>query len=149
MSNSMLSSMTEVEERIRNYVHSKVTPDMLYAFDLIECEDVSDNAAGTLLEQDKDFWLFEVYVEGGRRAGPGWHSPRRYTGSLDLAFFTKSPRDKVKYTRMLESVADWFQDQTIDGIRLRTFIPSSITPLHGFTSYNGVISLEFEINLSR
>lgn len=147
--NTMLSSMTEVEERIRNYVHSKVTPEMLYAFDLTECEDTSDNGAGVLVEQNKDFWLFEIVIDNGKRAGPGQHSPRRYYGSLDLAFFTKAARDKVKFTRMLEDVANWFQDQTIDGIRLRTFIPSSTVPIHGFTAYNGVINLEFEINLSR
>lgn len=153
MSNTMLGSMTEAHLRVRNFLNGKFgteMPDALYTFDLDECIDASLTEAGVLLEQDKDFWLFELNIGRGRRAGPSEVSPRRYPGELDLAFFTKKPRDLVKYTGMVEAVANWLQDRTIDGIRFRTFTP--VTPpvdIHGFTSYNGVINFEFEISMTR
>jgi hypothetical protein len=152
MSNTMLSSMTESHLRVRSYLNDKFAaekPDALYTFDLDECIDASLAESGVLLEQDQDFWLFELNIERGRRAGPSVVSPRRYRGELDLAFFTKKPRDQVKYTGMLEAVADWLQDQTINGIRFRTFNPTSPVDIHGFTSYNGVIVFEFDIYLTR
>jgi hypothetical protein len=48
----------------------------------------------------------------------------------------------------MEAVANWFQDQTISGIRFRGYLPTPAIPLHGFTAYNGVINLEFEITLN-
>lgn len=147
--NTMLSSLTELEVRVRNYVVSKVSPEMLYAFDFVEGQDLSDNDAGVLLEQDADFWMFELDVQGTGRAGPSRVSPRRVRGALDISIFTKSPRDKVKFNTLLEGVANWFQDETVDGIRFRTFLPTPAVPMHGFTSYNGVINFEFEIALSR
>lgn len=147
--NTMLSSLTELEVRVRNYIASKVTPEMLYAFDFIEGLDLSDNDEGVLLEQDSDFWMFELDIQRTRRAGPSRVSPRKVYGSLDIAIFTKAPRDKVKFNTLLEGVANWFQDETVDGIRFRTYLPTPPVPMHGFTSYNGVINFEFEIALSR
>lgn len=152
MSNTMLPSMTEVHARLRSYLYQKFEqelPGALFTFSLDEALDASVADCGVLLEQDEDFWLFELHIERGRRAGPSAVAPRRYTGELDLAFFTKAPRDMVKYTGMLEAVANWLQDQTINGIRFRTFIPVSPVAIHGFTSYSGVINFEFEIYLTR
>ncbi|QYW06471.1 hypothetical protein uan_059 [Pseudomonas phage UAntarctica] len=147
--NTMLSSLTEVETRVRSYIRSKVTPEMLYAFDFVEGLDLSDNDAGVLLEQDKDFWMMEITIERTGRAGPSRVSPRRVQATLDIAIFTKAPRDKVKFNTLLEGVANWFQDETVDGMRFRTYLPTSTVPMHGFTSYNGVINFDFEIALSR
>lgn len=147
--NTMLSSLTDLEARVRDYILTKVTPEMLYAFDFVEGQDLSENDAGVLLEQNQDFWLFELNIVRTGRAGPSRVSPRRAWGELDIAIFTKAPRDKVKFNTLLEGVANWFQDETVDGIRFRTFLPTSTVPMHGFTSYNGVINFEFEIALSR
>lgn len=150
--NTMLSSATELEARVRNHVYAMMAanmPDMLFAFDLAEGLDASPNKAGALFDQNNNFALFELNIENGRRAGPGWVSPRRYWGVLDLAFVMKGPRDKVRYTGMVETFANWFQDQTINGIRFRTYIPTPPVHLRGFTSYNGVINFEFEISLTR
>lgn len=144
--NTQSDSLKDGEIRIRNYVHGKVTSDMLYAFDFTEGTDVSVNEVGVLLEQDQDFWLFEPRIARTGRAGPSWVSPRRAYGELDVTLFTKAPRDKVKFTGKVESVADWFQDQTISGIRFRTFTPTDPVAMHGFTAYSGVINYEFEIN---
>ncbi|MNY26489.1 hypothetical protein D3C86_1603420 [compost metagenome] len=57
--------------------------------------------------------------------------------------------NKVLYGQQVEAVADWFQDRTVDGMRFRTFLPTPAVPLRGFTTYNGVIDFEFEINLTR
>lgn len=153
MSNTMLSSMTEAHLRVRTFLNEKFgveMPDALYTFDLDECIDASLTEAGVLLEQDKDFWLFELNIGRGRRAGPSVVSPRRYQGELDLVFFTKKPRDLVKYTGKLEEAANWLQDQTINGIRFRTFTPvNPPVDIHGFTSYNGVINFDFDIYLTR
>lgn len=149
MSNFMLSSTTDLEVRLRKYVDSKVTPEMLYAFDFVEGWDCSENNAGVLLEQDKEFFMFEASFDRTDRAGPSWVSPGRAWGTLDLSIFTKAPRDKVKYARRLEAVAGWFMDETVDGIRFRSFLPTPPAPVNGFTSYNGVINFEFEIAYNR
>lgn len=149
MSNFMLGSLTELDARFRNWLRTQVTPDMLYGYDFSEGLDVSVNDAGVLLEQDKDFWLFELNIDGVERAGPSQVAPRRAVGSLDVSLFTKSPRDKVKYGRKVDAVSEWFQDRTIDGIRFRTFNPVTPAPLHGFTAYGGVTNIEFEIYVQR
>ena len=141
---NMPESMVAAEKLFRDYVFTKVSSNMLYAFDFTEGGDVSLNDAGALLEQDADFWLFEWYIDEVRRAGPGRNSPRRYWGSLDVSVFTKAPPDKVKFGSQVETVANWFQDTTIHGIRFRTFLPSPSSPLAGFTSYSGVINFDFE-----
>lgn len=149
MTDFMLASLTDLDVRFRNWLRTQVTPDMLYGYDFVEGLDVSANDAGVLLEQDKDFWLFELNIEDTRRAGPSQVAPRRIAGSLDVSLFTKAPRDKVKYGRKVDTVAEWFQDRTIDGIRFRTFTPVPPAALHGFTAYGGVTNIEFEIYVQR
>lgn len=149
MSNFMLGSLTELDTRFRDWLLTKVTPDMRYGYDFVEGLDVSVNDAGVLLQQDNDFWLFELDIDGVGRAGPSQVAPRRVSGRLDVSLFTKGPRDKVKYGRKVEAVANWFQDQTINGIRFRTFTPVPPAPLHGFTAYGGVTNIEFEIYVQR
>lgn len=149
MSNFMLSSLTDFDVRFRALLRAKVTPDMIFGYDFVEGRDVSVNDAGVLLEQDKDFWLFELDIDRVGRAGPSQVSPRRVSGVLSTSLFTKAPRDKVKYGRRVEAVADWFQDQSLSGMRFRTFEPLPPTPLHGFTAYGGVTNIEFEIYVQR
>lgn len=149
MSDFMLGSLTDLDARFRDWLATKVTPDMRFGYDFVEGLDVSVNDAGVLLEQDQDFWLFELDVISVKRVGPSQVAPRRVQGSLDVSLFTKAPRDKVKYGRKVEAVAEWFQDRTIDGIRFRTFTPVPPAPLHGFTAYGGVTNIEFEIYVQR
>ncbi|AUM59612.1 hypothetical protein HOS55_gp010 [Pseudomonas phage PMBT3] len=149
MTDFMLGSLTELDTRFRNWLRTKVTPDMLYGYDFTEGLDVSANDAGVLLEQNNDFWLFELSIQDVGRAGPSQVAPRRVEASLDVSLFTKSPRDKVKYGRKVDTVAEWFQDRTIDGMRFRTFTPVPPAPLHGFTAYGGVTNIMFEIYVQR
>lgn len=143
--NTMGVSLVDGEIRIRQHVSQLAAPGMLYTFDLDEAQDASALRAGTLLEQDKDFWLFEVHTMDTGRAGPGQVSPGRSWGEMDITFFTKAPRDKIKYSRMVEQVSNWFANKTVNGIRFRTFEPIQAVPLHGFTAYGGVINYQFEI----
>lgn len=143
--NTQLSSQTELEIRFRNYVDGKVSPQTRYAYDLAEGLDLSDNKSGDLFKQNNDFVLFELGITDVRRAGPSVVSPTRVWGTLDLSLFTKATRDKVTFGGELEAFANWFQNETISGIRFREYVPTSVVPLHGFTSYNGVINFEFEI----
>lgn len=149
MTDFMPESIADMEVRIRSYIDSKVTPDMLYAFDFIEGWDCGAREVGLLLEQNDEFYMFETSLNRTGRAGPSWVSPGRGWGTLDISIFTKQPRDKVKYTRLLEIVAGWFMDDTVDGIRFRSFLPTPPAPVNGFTSYNGVINFEFEIAYNR
>jgi len=145
----MLSSAMACEKVIREYVRSRIAAGVPYAYEMEEGLDLSELGVGELFKQSMDFWLFEVSYEAVRRAGPGHEAPRRYWGTLDLSLFTQAPRDKVRYGTQLEEVANWFQDSTINGIRFRSFVPTPAVPIRGFTSYNGVINFEFEINIAR
>lgn len=143
--NTQLESLTQLEHRFRSYVDDKVSPELLYAYNLEEGLDLSTNRAGQLFQQNKDFCLFELSIDRVRRAGPSRVSPTRVWGTLDLSIFTKAQRDKVKFAGQLEGMANWFQNETISGIRFRDYEPTSVVPSHGFTSYNGMINFEFEI----
>lgn len=149
MTDFMPESLTDMEIRLRTYIDSKVPPEMLYAYDFIEGLDCSDNNVGLLMEQNAEFYMFETSISGTGRAGPSWVSPGRAAGTLDISIFTKAPRDKVKYSRLLETVAGWFMDDTVNGIRFRSYLPTPPAPVNGFTSYNGVINFEFEIAYNR
>lgn len=148
IANAMCSSLTDAEVRIRKFVASKAAIDQLYAFDLDECQDASLLERGTLLEQNEDFWMFETNIARVMRAGPGQNSPSRVLGELDVTLMTKSARDRVTFEEMVEVVAGWFTNKTIDGIRFRTFVPVRATPLHGFTAYGGTINYQFEIAIA-
>lgn len=143
--NTQLSSLTELDIRFRNYADDKFPPEALYAYNLEEGLDLSLNNAGELFQQNKDFILLELSIDQVRRAGPSRVSPTRVWGTLDLSIFTKGQRDKVKFGSQLEVMANWFQNETISGIRFREYQPSSVVPSHGFTSYSGLINFEFEI----
>lgn len=149
MTDFMPESLTDMEVRLRTYIDSRVPAGMLYAYDFVEGWDCSDANAGLLMEQNADFYMFETSMDRTGRAGPSWVSPGKGWGTLDLSIFTKAQRDKVKYLRLLEAVAGWFMDDTVNGIRFRSFLPTPPAPVNGFTSYNGVINFEFEIAYNR
>lgn len=150
--NTMSDSLVHAETRFRIFAMATMAaayPDALFTFDLEEGVDACPRSVGAVFDQDEDFWLLQFNIETGNRAGPGTASPHRYWGELDIALFVKGPRDKIRYTGMLENLADAFHSRTIEGIRFRTFIPTPPAPVRGFTSYNGVINFEFEISLAR
>lgn len=150
--NTMSDSVVHAEVRFRKFAQAQMAlqrPNEIYTFDLEEGIDASPEGVGAVFDQNENFWLLQFNIATGGRAGPGVVSPRRYWGELDLSVFVKGPRDRIRYTGMLENLAGWFRDQTIEGIRFRTFIPTPPAAIRGFTSYNGVINFEFEISPTR
>lgn len=143
------TSINDMEVRLRSYIDSKVSPGQLYAFDFLEGWDCSDNKVGLLMEQNEDFHMFEISLDRTGRAGPSWVSPGRGWGTLDLSIFTKCRGNKVKYSKDLEIIAGWFMDETVNGIRFRSYLPTPPAPVNGFTSHNGVINFDFEIAYNR
>ncbi len=142
---SMLTSMAELHTRMRDHVFASVVPGTRFAFDIVDAIDVGDLQAGELFEQNADFWLFEIDVEDVGRAGPGMNSPKRCSGSLSITFCTKTASNTVPSLASLEAVARWFENQTIQGIRFRSFLPVRPAKIQGFTAYSGVMNCDFEI----
>jgi hypothetical protein len=142
---TMLTSMVDLHIRMRDHVFYRAEPDMRFAFDIVDAIDVGDMQAGELFEQNEDFWLFEIEVEDVGRAGPGMNSPKRCSGSLSITLCTKAASNAVPSLASLETVARWFENQTIHGIRFRSFLPVRPAKIQGFTAYSGVMNCDFEI----
>lgn len=142
---TMLSSLADLHIRMRDHVFAMAQPGTRFAFDL-DGVDVGDLQCGELFEQNDDFWLFEIDVDDVRRAGPGTGSPKRCSGSLSITYCTKTAGNAVPALAQLESVAAWFSDQTITGIRYRSFVPIRSARIQGFTAHSGVMNCDFEIH---
>lgn len=141
----MLESLADFEVAVRDRVFDMAGTGYRFSFEATDAIDASDNDAGALFDQNEDFWLFEADIDDTGRAGPGASSPRRAWGSLSLTLFTKAPVNKVPALRELETVAGWFRDQTVGGIRFRSFLPVQPARIQGFTAYSGVITCAFEL----
>jgi hypothetical protein len=141
----MLTSITDLHTHVRDIVFNRAPEGLRFTFDLDEAQDLGTAQAGSLLEQNADFVLFDVEVIDVRRAGPSDASPQRCHGSLTLELFSKAPLDEVAYGRQLEQLGSWFADQTLLGIRFRSFLPLRRARAHGFVAYRGAINLDFEI----
>lgn len=142
---TMLTSLVDLHTRMRDHVFSLAAPGTRFAFDIVDAIDVGDLQAGELFEQNEDFWLFEIDVEDIGRAGPGMNSPKRCSGSLSITLCTKAGSNAVPSLASLEAVAAWFENQTIQGIRFRSFLPVRPAKIQGFTAYSGVMNCDFEI----
>lgn len=140
----MMNSYVEALADIRDVVFANAPANMRFAFDFVYAEDVSDHQAGSLFDQDEDFYLFEAEVDTVRRAGPSRVSPTRYWGSLSISVNTKVFGREIPYLQALETISSWFAEKTIGDIRFRTFTPMSTSRVRGFDSYSGVLSFDFE-----
>lgn len=142
----MLASIVDAEIVVRDTVFDRAPADLRFAFDFTEAHDAGQVGAGPLFSQNDDFFLFETEIDDSGRAGPSQASPIRCWGHLALALYTKDGDRKFAHLRQLEGVSRWFADQTLQGVRFRSFIPTSASRVMGFTSYGGVISFAFEIS---
>ncbi len=142
---SMLTSLADLHTRMRDHVFSLAPVGTRFSFDIIEAVDVGDLQAGDLFEQNEDFWLFEIYCDDVGRAGPGVHSPKRCQGTLSISLFTKEAGQAIPALTSLEAVARWFENQTIQGVRYRSFLPVQTVKIQGFNAYSGVMNCDFEI----
>lgn len=139
----MKLSITELEEVVRTQALStnKFIP---LTFDIDTHEDASLNSLGDLFQQDRPFIVFHTEIKNSYRVGPSRVSPTRYIGDLFITYLTKQP-STLEDARMLEGIANKFAEETIDGIRFRTYTPYPKSKDNGFTSYSGVIQFDFEI----
>lgn len=115
-----------------------------YTIDPLEAMDMSGLGSGPLYDQNNDFLTFEYVIINSFRVGPTKVSPTRYQGDLIITYNTKQPY-QPNNGKILEQAANWFHEQTVDGIRFRTFTPYPVGKERGFTSYAGVIPFDFEL----
>lgn len=139
----MKQSVVDLDIAIRNKVFS-LNLEEPFTFDEEFMEDASELGLGTLLDQNLPFFSFQKLILSSRRVGPSKVSPTRYYGNFSITYLTKNP-NLIRDQRFLESIADKFSEQTLDGIRFRTFTPYSPSKDSGFTSYSGVIDFDFEL----
>ena len=139
----MKKSLSDIDVVIRNRVLDK-NEGLAVTFDQDTMEDVTSRALGDLTRQDSSFIHFHVEMLNSRRVGPTQHAPTRYFADLYIGYFTKNP-STIKDVKLQEQIANWFAEQTIDGVRFRTFTPFPKSKEHGFTQYLGVIDFDFEL----
>lgn len=140
----MLDTMTQALAEIREIVFDNAPPTARFAFSFVEDEDVGSMQAGPLFDQNEDFLLFETEVSEVRRAGVSSASPTRCWGELAITLHSKNGLKEIRHRGDLESVATWFAEKTIRGIRFRTFTPLSTSRVNGFVAYGGVLNFDFE-----
>lgn len=139
----MKMSVTDAEIVVRNRVLEKnlLLP---VTFDLHTMEDASAAGLGDLLKQNAPFLQFHIEFLDSLRVGPSSIAPTRYYAELYVAYSTKDP-SYIKDAKLLETMANWFAEQTLDGVRFRTFRPYPKGKENGFTQYLGVIDFDFEL----
>jgi hypothetical protein len=115
-----------------------------YSFNPNTFEDASPSGLGNLLAQNAPFFLFSLELPNSYRTGPAITAPTRYEGDLTISYFTKNPSHVVDST-LMEQTANNFAEQTIEDVRFRTYTPFPPGVRNGFTRYDGVIDLQFEL----
>lgn len=139
----MKHELFDLDKAIIDKVVEKATG-IRYTIDPLEAMDMSDFGSGPLYDQNSDFLTFEHVIINSFRVGPTKVAPTRYQGDLIISYNTKKPY-QPNNGKILEQAAKWFQEQTVDGIRFRTFTPYPVGKDRGFTSYTGVIPFDFEL----
>lgn len=144
----MKFTITEATLVPHTHVHKMMAehyPDMCYTLDALEFKDMSRRAKGRLYSQNDSFFIFDVIpARSSRRVGPAKIAPTRHWFELHITLMTKHP-EHVKNAKLLETVAGWFEESTVDGVRFRTFTTYPIGKDSGFTFYQGVIPFDFEL----
>ena len=139
----MKLSVVDVEEIIRTTVFSSgiLIP---FSFDDHTNRDATASRLGDLFQQDNPFFTFRNVILNSKRVGPTKTAPTRYFGDLFITYLTKKP-SSIKDAKLLEGIANKFAEQTLDGIRFRTYTPYPVSKDNGFTAYAGVIDFDFEL----
>lgn len=115
-----------------------------YTFDPLTMLDASAAGKGRLLEGDDSFFLFSMRVLNTQRVGPTKVAPTRVFCDLDIAYYTKAAR-RVADMQLMETIASHFAEQTLSGVRFRTYTPYPERVESGFTAYPGVIDFDFDL----
>jgi hypothetical protein len=136
-------SIVDAEIAIRNRVFEVMLTEA-FSFNRDTFEDASQHGLGDLIQQNQEFWVFQTILEDSYRVGPSLGAPTRYEGTLEVALYTKNP-SAIADQRKMEWVTDKFSEQTLSGVRFRTFFPYKANMERGFTAYKGVIHFDFEL----
>jgi hypothetical protein len=136
-------SIVDAEIVIRNRVFEVMLTEA-FTFNTDSFEDASQHGLGNLLQQNQEFWVFQTTTDVSYRVGPTVGAPTRLEGTLEVALYTKNP-SAIADQRKIEWVTDKFSEQTLSGVRFRTFVPYKANTERGFTSYKGVIHFDFEL----
>lgn len=151
----MKTSIVDAEKIIRNVVIDQLgfestervavgLPNNLkYTFDTETYESFYGDAPD-LYKQNYPFLVIESEILNSARIGPAKETATRYWCDLHITFLTKDD-DRITSLEVMEQVATWFQEQTLEGVRFRTYTPYPTRKDNGFTAYPGVISYDFEI----
>ena len=140
----MKLSIVDAELIIRTTALTKNAGVYPVTFDLHTMEDVTEQRKGDLFAQDSPFLQFHTEIISTGRVGPTTIAPTRIVANLFFAYFTKEP-SYIKDAKLQEQIGNWFAEQTIDGVRFRTFTPYLKSKENGFTQYLGVIDFDFEL----
>lgn len=139
----MKLSVVDAQIVIMNHVKAKAG-DLPYTFNTMTFVDSSESAKGNLLAQNDPFLIVDIVPGTSKRVGPSKVSPTRYWYTLYLTYMTKKI-NHVKDAKLLEEIGEWFREQTVDGIRFRTFTPYPIGNDQGFTYFQCMIPFDFEL----
>jgi hypothetical protein len=145
----VIETFAEFQAVIRDTVFSNAPADMRFCFDLINCDDASANAAGPLLKQGEDFFVFQHDIDRVRRTGVSAMADRRVDAELQITLYTKDKSDPLGCARRLEEVGAWFADNTISRVRFRTYQPTGSGPFMGFLAHDAFIPCDFELKRMR
>lgn len=122
---------------------SDLPEDLRFTFDIETFGDFYGDFPD-LYKQNFPFLVFEPEILNSGRIGPARETATRYWCDLHISLLTKAP-DRISDLEVMEQVAKWFQEQTLEGVRFRTYTPYPTRKDNGFTAYPGVISYDFEI----
>lgn len=136
---SVVDAQTVVMDRVR-----EMAGDLPYTFNTLTFVDSSKSSKGDLLKQNDPFLIVDIVPGRSQRVGPSKVSPTRYFYTLYLTYMTKG-NNHVKDAKLLEQIGEWFREQTVDGIRFRTFTPYPIGNDQGFTYFQCMIPFDFEL----
>lgn len=138
----MKLTIAEVEKVI--YDRALDLSEVPFTMDLNGYLSMSPLKDGDLFRQNSPFLILEPVFNGTHRVGPTQVAPTRHYCTLRITYLTKTP-DFFTDKKLLESVGNWFAEQTIEQVRFRTFTPYPISKANGFTAYDGVVHFDFEL----
>lgn len=138
-----MKNLVEVEHVVRDLLFADLPIERI-CFSYFVPEDAGPTMAGDLFEQNKDFLLVEVDTAQVGRVGPGRFTQRRAYGGVDLVYYTKERLDPLGAKTRLENIADRFQEETLNGVRFRSYTPTGEMRDRGFSAYSGTIAFSFD-----
>lgn len=144
-----MDNVNDIHRVVRTELFSLMPEDGRICFSYLVPEDAGPANLGDLFKQDLDFLMVEIELSPVRRAGPGQGSPRRVAGAIHFSLMSKDRMNTYGLAARLESIADHFREETLQGVRFRNFTPTGEMRDRGFTASTGVLPFDFETRAKR